>query len=98
MGRSRTASRLETDVRGGRLGRGAGQGARRWRSGRRADARTVWPHRRLRGQPRHRILALAAVMMYDRWLHELWNGDLNKLETIARDVVSADFVGNWPGR
>ncbi|PRX47834.1 SnoaL-like protein [Prauserella shujinwangii] len=36
--------------------------------------------------------------MYDRWLHELWNGDLAKLEAIAAGVVTADFVGNWPGR
>ncbi|WP_199430715.1 ester cyclase [Qaidamihabitans albus] len=36
--------------------------------------------------------------MYDRWLHELWNGELGELERLARGVVTEDFVGNWPGR
>ncbi|WP_158880127.1 ester cyclase [Amycolatopsis anabasis] len=37
-------------------------------------------------------------MKYERWLNDLWNGDLASLEEIAREVVSPDFVGNWPGR
>ena len=31
---------------------------------------------------------------YRRWLLELWNGDL----AVADQVVTADFVGSWPGR
>lgn len=38
----------------------------------------------------------AAPRMYERWIHELWNGDLAELPAIARGVVSDDFVGNWP--
>jgi hypothetical protein len=36
--------------------------------------------------------------MYERWLHELWNGPLDELEQLARGVVTDDFVGHWPGR
>lgn len=35
---------------------------------------------------------------YLRWINELWNGELNQLDTIARDIVSEDFVGHWPGQ
>ncbi|WP_167177198.1 nuclear transport factor 2 family protein [Saccharomonospora amisosensis] len=36
--------------------------------------------------------------MYERWLYELWNGDLGELERIARSIVTADFAGHWPGQ
>lgn len=36
--------------------------------------------------------------LYSRWLHELWGGDLEDLETTAASVVSPDFVGHWPHR
>ncbi|MBB3662618.1 MULTISPECIES: ester cyclase [Prauserella salsuginis group] len=36
--------------------------------------------------------------LYERWLDDLWNGELAALESIARDVVTDDFVGHWPGR
>ncbi|KMS72003.1 ester cyclase [Prauserella rugosa] len=36
--------------------------------------------------------------LYRRWLGELWNGPLTDLESIARRVVTDDFVGHWPGR
>lgn len=36
--------------------------------------------------------------MYRRWLDELWNGDLDQLETLAAKVVTEDFVGSWPRR
>ncbi|MEU3272106.1 nuclear transport factor 2 family protein [Saccharomonospora sp. NPDC006951] len=39
-----------------------------------------------------------ADALYERWLGELWNGDLSTLESIAADVVAPGFVGNWPGR
>ncbi|MFI9589828.1 ester cyclase [Nonomuraea sp. NPDC052265] len=31
--------------------------------------------------------------LYERWLLELWNGDLS----LAHDLVTPDFVGHWPG-
>ncbi|BBX66750.1 ester cyclase [Mycolicibacterium psychrotolerans] len=31
--------------------------------------------------------------LYQRWINELWAG-----ETIARELVSDDFVGHWPTR
>ncbi|EHR48571.1 SnoaL-like polyketide cyclase [Saccharomonospora marina XMU15] len=36
--------------------------------------------------------------MYERWLYELWNGDLDELERIARSIVTDDFTGHWPGQ
>lgn len=36
--------------------------------------------------------------MYGRWLDELWNGDIDRLEEIAARVVTPDFVGHWPMR
>ncbi|GAB3504691.1 nuclear transport factor 2 family protein [Amycolatopsis cihanbeyliensis] len=39
-----------------------------------------------------------AAVSYDRWLHELWNGEPDRLESVARGVVSPGFVGTWPGR
>ncbi|ORA52334.1 polyketide cyclase [Mycolicibacterium chubuense] len=39
-----------------------------------------------RGSEGHRAL-------YLRWINELWAG-----EPIARELVSADFVGHWPTR
>ncbi|PXY31771.1 ester cyclase [Prauserella muralis] len=41
---------------------------------------------------------MTARELYDRWLHELWNGELDRLERLAEGVVAGDFVGNWPGR
>ncbi|MFI6926320.1 ester cyclase [Nonomuraea spiralis] len=32
--------------------------------------------------------------LYERWLLDLWNGDL----ALAHDLVTPDFVGHWPGR
>ncbi|SFP88505.1 SnoaL-like domain-containing protein [Amycolatopsis arida] len=37
-------------------------------------------------------------MKYENWLHGLWNTDPAELERLAPDVVSADFIGHWPGR
>ncbi|RZQ62214.1 ester cyclase [Amycolatopsis suaedae] len=37
-------------------------------------------------------------MTYADWLDKLWNGDLDRLEDLAAEVVSADFTGTWPGR
>ncbi|NUR87306.1 MAG: SnoaL-like domain-containing protein [Nonomuraea sp.] len=31
--------------------------------------------------------------LYERWLLEMWNGDL----ALAHDLVTPDFVGHWPG-
>ncbi|MEV4369804.1 ester cyclase [Nonomuraea sp. NPDC049637] len=31
--------------------------------------------------------------LYERWLLELWNGDL----PLAHDLVTPEFVGHWPG-
>ncbi|MGW2153131.1 ester cyclase [Nonomuraea sp. NPDC001699] len=31
--------------------------------------------------------------LYERWLLELWNGDLS----LAPDLVTREFVGHWPG-
>ncbi|MEU4542120.1 ester cyclase [Nonomuraea dietziae] len=31
--------------------------------------------------------------LYKRWLQEMWNGDF----ALADELVSADFVGHWPG-
>ncbi|MEU1390337.1 MULTISPECIES: ester cyclase [unclassified Nonomuraea] len=31
--------------------------------------------------------------LYERWLLELWNGDLS----LAHDLVTPGFVGHWPG-
>ncbi|GAA2091870.1 ester cyclase [Actinomadura alba] len=42
--------------------------------------------------------ATAAATLYQRWLTELWNGDLNDLAAAAASLVSEDFVGNWPGQ
>lgn len=39
-----------------------------------------------------------AGSLYDRWLSQLWNGDLDRLEEVAADLVTPDFVGHWPGR
>lgn len=39
-----------------------------------------------------------AASLYDRWLSQLWNGDLDRLEEVAADLVTPDFVGHWPGR
>ncbi|GAA4240407.1 hypothetical protein GCM10022254_64920 [Actinomadura meridiana] len=39
-----------------------------------------------------------AAALYQRWLAELWNGDLNDLAAAASSLVSEDFVGNWPGQ
>ncbi|AYY15236.1 nuclear transport factor 2 family protein [Actinobacteria bacterium YIM 96077] len=36
--------------------------------------------------------------LYHRWLADLWNGDLDRLEDIATGLVSPAFVGHWPGR
>ncbi len=30
--------------------------------------------------------------LYDRWLGELWNGDI----AVAEEICAADFVGHWP--
>ncbi|MBB3049557.1 hypothetical protein FHS23_000552 [Prauserella isguenensis] len=38
------------------------------------------------------------MTLYTRWLDELWNGDLDDLESIAARIVARDFVGHWPGR
>lgn len=38
------------------------------------------------------------MTLYTRWLDELWNGELAALESIARTIVTDDFVGHWPGR
>lgn len=35
----------------------------------------------------------AAQALYQRWISELWAG-----APIARELVSADFVGHWPTR
>ncbi|MEV4394369.1 ester cyclase [Nonomuraea sp. NPDC049607] len=32
--------------------------------------------------------------LYERWLLELWNGDLS----LAPDLVTREFVGHWPGQ
>ncbi len=34
--------------------------------------------------------------LYHRWLAELWNGELDRLEKIAKTIVTDDFVGHWP--
>lgn len=39
-----------------------------------------------------------ATDLYARWLDDLWSGDLDRLEEIAADVVTPDFVGHWAGR
>lgn len=39
-----------------------------------------------------------AERLYGRWLSELWNGDLDRLEEVAAGLVTPDFVGHWPGR
>jgi hypothetical protein len=36
----------------------------------------------------------ANKQLYRRWLLELWNGNL----AVTDQVVTADFVGSWPGR
>ncbi|MDT0444937.1 ester cyclase [Streptomyces johnsoniae] len=36
--------------------------------------------------------------IYDRWLNELWNGDLEALPDIAAGLVAENFTGHWPGR
>lgn len=41
---------------------------------------------------------MGTVNAYERWLYELWNGDLAELERIARALVTADFAGHWPGQ
>lgn len=35
---------------------------------------------------------------YRQWLDELWNGELDRLEQLAGNVVTDDFIGNWPTR
>lgn len=35
----------------------------------------------------------AAHELYARWITQLWNG-----RPIASEIVTADFVGHWPGR
>lgn len=42
--------------------------------------------------------AAVAESLYDRWLSQLWNGDVNQLEEVAADLVGPEFVGHWPGR
>jgi hypothetical protein len=36
---------------------------------------------------------VTAQELYGRWINELWAG-----RPIAAEIVSADFVGHWPGR
>ncbi|UCM90547.1 ester cyclase [Streptomyces marincola] len=36
--------------------------------------------------------------LYDRWLNDLWNGDLDTLDDVAAGLVAEDFTGHWPGR
>lgn len=36
--------------------------------------------------------------LYQRWLDELWNGDLAALDETAAELVTPDFVGHWPGQ
>ncbi len=38
-----------------------------------------------------------AADAYRAWINELWNGDLDSLETAAARLVADDFVGSWPG-
>lgn len=33
------------------------------------------------------------LLLYKRWIHELWAG-----EPVAEELVSDDFVGHWPAR
>lgn len=40
----------------------------------------------------------AMLALYDRWLADLWNGDLEPLEETAAALVAPDFVGHWPGQ
>lgn len=39
-----------------------------------------------------------ATTLYRRWLDELWNGDLDRLDEIAGTIVTGDFVGHWPNQ
>lgn len=36
--------------------------------------------------------------LYRRWLDELWNGEPAGLDRVAAELVTDDFVGNWPQR
>lgn len=36
--------------------------------------------------------------LYERWLAELWNGDIDRIGTVAAELVTSDFAGHWPGR
>lgn len=48
----------------------------------------------------NRVGGVAGIvaLMYQRWLHELWNGPLDQLEHIALELVTGEFVGSWPNR
>lgn len=46
----------------------------------------------------HDTSTATATALYDRWLTDLWNGDLDDLAATAAGLVTEDFVGNWPGR
>jgi ketosteroid isomerase-like protein len=39
-----------------------------------------------------------AESLYERWMGGLWNGDPDRLEAVAADLVTEDFVGHWPAR
>lgn len=43
-------------------------------------------------------MAVVRKSLYERWLTELWNGDVGRLEVVAAELVTPDFVGHWPGR
>lgn len=36
--------------------------------------------------------------LYQRWLNDLWKADTTTIKQSIHEIVTADFVGNWPER
>lgn len=34
--------------------------------------------------------------LFQRWMHDIWNADPDRIEDGVRAIIAPDFVGNWP--